>query len=83
MRQLDLVKRNTRNYVLVEIHGDTYPHRELLKKYGCYWGPEGGFWYLPRPVDLLCKDERFQKFADLTKALAEADADVTVVLEDA
>lgn len=87
MKQLGFINNSTREYVYGLVVGDTYQHRELLKTYKFCFSPvqdTGGPGWNSTPFHKNDLDsQRARLFRDCTKALAEADANVTIYLFDA
>ncbi len=70
------------------IMGDTYPHRELLKRWGCRWSKKRRCWYyigwaLPSAVEQLVQEHRIADIAESPDSEASADDDPCTVEEAA
>ncbi|MDK3160523.1 hypothetical protein QPK87_28785 [Kamptonema cortianum] len=70
------------------IMGDTYPHRELLKRWGCRWSKKRRCWYyigwaLPSAVEQLVQEHRIADIAESPDSEAGSDDDPCTMEEAA
>ncbi|MBE2271991.1 MAG: hypothetical protein IAE80_27395 [Anaerolinea sp.] len=70
------------------IMGDTYPHRELLKRWGCRWSKKRRCWHyigwaLPSAVEQLVQEHRIADIAESPDSEASSDDDPCTLKEAA
>ncbi|MBN1965319.1 MAG: hypothetical protein JW910_11790 [Anaerolineae bacterium] len=70
------------------IRGDTYPHRDTLKRWGCRWSKKRKAWYytgwqLPAAVQQMIDDQNTVENGHQTEVMSDEDADPCPVEEAA
>jgi hypothetical protein len=81
-------QRNPNEKAWFWIMGDTYPHRELLKRWGCRWSKKRRCWYyigwtLPPAIEQLVQEHRIADIAEPPDGEAGSDDDPCTVEEAA
>jgi hypothetical protein len=81
-------QRNPNEKAWFWIMGDTYPHRELLKRWGCRWSKKRRCWYyigwaLPSAIEQLVREERIADSAESPDSEADSNDDPCTLEEAA